>query len=117
MDILTHAHAIDKTSNFRKKITETETYQEKTDENVTQCTKCSGKKGICHHGCAYGNGEDKEHCYMMSKKDGNCNGCGCHWTVHVNSDIVYKDRSVERTIDVEALKKQFTDGAANLSNS
>lgn len=53
----------------------------------------------------------------MMGSDGNCTGCGCHWTHHVNSDLVYKDKTVERTIDVEALKKQFTDGATNLSNS
>ena len=64
-NIITHAHVIDRTSNFQKTVVETETYQETVDYNVTQCTKCAGAKGICHKRCRFGNGEDKVNCCAM----------------------------------------------------
>ena len=111
-EIMVHAHAIDKNANFKKIIKETEVYQENVNFNVTQCTKCSGAAGICHEDCHFGNGEDKVNCCAMDD-NGNCTVCPgkCSWQSHVNTNIVFRQKTVDKVIDVEALKKQFTDGA------
>ena len=110
-EIMVHAHAIDKNANFKKTIKETEVHQENVDYNVTQCTKCSGAAGICHEDCVFGNGEDKIRCIAMDE-NGNCKVCPnkCSWSSHVNTNIAYRQKTVDKVIDVEALKKQFTDG-------
>lgn len=44
---------------------------------------------------------------MMNSSTGNCANCGCHWTVHVNSGVVYKTRQVNKTKDTSDLKAQY----------
>lgn len=99
-----NADAIDKNKNFV--ITDTENYykEKRVDHNVTQCKNCSGEKGICHDGCAYGNGEEKQNCGIMNSS-GNCNNCKCHWSSHVNSNIVFVPATRNVTYDVAHLKK------------
>lgn len=95
-----------------------ETYfeEKRVKYNVTQCKDCSGPKGICHDGCAFGNGEDKQRCCAMNDK-GNCDHCGCHWTRHTNSNIVFYEAQKAVVYDVEELKKQHGDAFAGMSSS
>jgi len=84
---------------------------------VTQCKNCPGKKGICHVGCIFGNGEDKQRCCVMAKKGGICIVCGCHWQDHVNSDFVYETNQVKKVYDIEEIKQQNKKATEGLTNS
>lgn len=93
MEINKHASVINKTSNYKKTVTEYFFDKKTVDYNVTQCKNCSGPKGVCHDGCGYGNGEEKRNCCAMNSKTGKCTHCGCDWWDHTNSNIVYFESS------------------------
>ena len=64
---------------------------------------CPNKKGICHDGCEFGNGEYKIKCEAMNSNH-YCNYCGCFWDKHCNSDFIYEESLKENIIDIEHLK-------------
>ena len=46
-----------------------------------------------------------------------CINCGCIWSDHVNSDIIYIQDTKTVTYDVAEKRKQHDDGLENLSNA
>ena len=50
-------------------------------------------------------------------EDGNCKECGCHWSHHVNSNIIYVKATKDVEYDEEATKKLYIDGLEGMINS
>ena len=53
----------------------------------------------------------------MDYNTGMCSVCGCHWSVHENSNKVYHVKEVEEYVDIDNLKHQYDQAMDNLSNS
>lgn len=53
----------------------------------------------------------------MEFETGNCFFCGCHWTIHENSKMVYRQVEFDEVVEIDYLKQQYDQGKAQLSNS
>ena len=115
--IKNHAEEIDKNKNYQIISYRTDYDKKITDKNVTQCTKCSAKRGTCHFNCSVGDGEDKQNCAMMDFETGLCSHCGCSWRDHVNSREYYVEKKVKVDHTDETLLAKYTDAQTQMKKS
>ena len=62
-------------------------------------------KKNCHTGCSYSNTSEKQYCCAMLKE--RCTVCGCHWSIHINSNKIFELKTRNILVTDQVIKNIY----------
>ena len=110
------AHIINSSHDYKKPEYYSGFKKSDTRGDVTQCTVCSGEKGMCNVSQILGIEMRLRPCF---DERGNCTECSkkCHYSFHENTNQVYVKATLCEEIAINSLRYQLGPTVQGLSNT